>query len=886
MKKNIKYFSFLLSTLLLFLSCSERNPQNPFDPNSNYQTTPMQGELTITQLTDSQVKLEWQLNSTIVGNYKIERKVNSGNYSLHASVNANTSDYIDDSLSTENIYYYKVFGVNDEIITEPISDSIQTTFSEITDFNVQQENIFTAHLTWSHNCNYEEGYIIERMEMGKGEREKRGKGERKKGIGEREKTDDFIEIADLPANETSFFDDTIIPTLSYDYRIKAYSNINQTNYTLASFINTFPAPTNLQYEKLTISSIQLTWDDNSNGEEGFKIDKKVGTNAWQNEFSSVPENIEEWIDESAEINEILQYRVYAFIGNNNSSLIETGEIDNTIPAPTNLIITQDNVHTFSLIWNDNSNGEQGFNIERKIDNGDYILIHTNAENDTTYTDDINTREQFETVYYKIYAFYDDIYSDYLIGSCSINFPAPTNLQYEKQTISSIRLSWNDNSNGEEGFKIDKKVGTNAWQNEYTVVVENIEQWTDENAEINEILQYRVYAFIGNNNSSLIETGEIDNTIPAPENLNYTIENFSDSTADVHLYWDYTSSGIDGFKVKKNGTLLTEVIPSGTTEWIDVGINFTESISYQVLAFYQFYNSYYSNEVTWEIPSGMIFVQGSTFQMGDHFNEGSIDELPVHWVILDYFYIGEFEVTHTEYIEFLNDFGVNSNGSYNGTELIDMDDFFCAIDHDGSSFYFVGSAYANNADCPVIQVTWYGSVVYCNWKSQQEGLTECYNLIDWSCDFSVNGYRLPTEAEWEYSARGGLHCTDDYRYSGCHNESELLDYAWYYSNSSSQTHQVGTKLPNQIEIHDMSGNVYEWCNDWYSSDSINPPSYYQSCYNQGTVSNPTGPVIGNYRVLRGGGWGNGCYYCRVAIRDHLYPGDSSCDYGFRIVRPVE
>ncbi len=119
-------------------------------------------------------------------------------------------------------------------------------------------------------------------------------------------------------------------------------------------------------------------------------------------------------------------------------------------------------------------------------------------------------------------------------------------------------------------------------------------------------------------------------------------------------------------------------------------------------------------------SEIIFVQGGTFEMGDHYNEGYYDELPVHSVTLDDFFIGNYEVFQAEY-----EAVVGTNPSY-----------------------FIGD------DLPVEQVSWYDAVTFCNLKSQQEGLTPCYNLDDWSCDFSANGYRLPTEAEWEYAARGG------------------------------------------------------------------------------------------------------------------------------------
>jgi formylglycine-generating enzyme required for sulfatase activity len=271
-------------------------------------------------------------------------------------------------------------------------------------------------------------------------------------------------------------------------------------------------------------------------------------------------------------------------------------------------------------------------------------------------------------------------------------------------------------------------------------------------------------------------------------------------------------------------------------------------------------------MTWDL----IFVQGGTYEMGDHFNEGNNDELPAHEVMLNNFYIGKYEVTHTNYIEFLNSGGISPNGSYNGTELIDMDGLGCAIGYNGS-FYFEGNNYVSNIECPVIEVTWFGGIVYCNWLSEQHCLTPCYDLSDYCCDFNVDGYRLPTEAEWEYAARGGLNWTDNYRFSGT--TDHLAQYSWFYTNSGFQTHEVGTKNPNQLDIFDMSGNVWEWCNDWYSC------SYYDSS----PADNPTGPDSGSARVWRGGGWTDTLIYCRVAQRLNLDPDISYYDLGFRILK---
>jgi len=235
---------------------------------------------------------------------------------------------------------------------------------------------------------------------------------------------------------------------------------------------------------------------------------------------------------------------------------------------------------------------------------------------------------------------------------------------------------------------------------------------------------------------------------------------------------------------------------------------------------------------------MVFVQGGTFEMGSN---KVTREKPIHSVTVDDFYISETEVTQAEWKAVMG----NNPSRFKGDNL------------------------------PVERVSWYDAVEFCNKKSEMEGLTPCYSgkKKKIKCNFNANGYRLPTEAEWEYAARGGIHHTDDYKYAGT--TANLGDYAWYYSNSSSQTHAVGTKLPNQLGIYDMSGNVYEWCNDWYDSN------YYSSS----PQNNPTGPTNGSYRVLRGGSWDNYADYCRVAFRGRNDPNSGYLYYGFRFLRAL-
>ena len=192
---------------------------------------------------------------------------------------------------------------------------------------------------------------------------------------------------------------------------------------------------------------------------------------------------------------------------------------------------------------------------------------------------------------------------------------------------------------------------------------------------------------------------------------------------------------------------------------------------------------------------MVYVAADTFQMGS--TEGFDREKSVHSVTLTRsFYINKYEVTHEQFIKFLNARGVSANGSYNGYELIDMDDINNAIAYSGGTFVFGGSSRASTVDTPVIEVTWYGAVEYCNWLSESEGLTVAYsgNGDNITCDFDANGYRLPTEAEREFAGRGGNQSAG-YTYS---RSDAVEDVAWYFGNSQT-THDVGTKTPNELGI---------------------------------------------------------------------------------------
>ncbi len=232
-----------------------------------------------------------------------------------------------------------------------------------------------------------------------------------------------------------------------------------------------------------------------------------------------------------------------------------------------------------------------------------------------------------------------------------------------------------------------------------------------------------------------------------------------------------------------------------------------------------------------------YVTAGTFQMG---STTSSDEQPVHTVTLTRdFLIATYEVTQAQWREVMG----TSPSSFSGDNR------------------------------PVESVSWYEAVEFCNALSVLEGLEPAYSGSGDGVvvDLDATGYRLPTEAEWEYAARGG-NASGGYTYSGSDTVGAV---AWYLDNSGSQTHDVGTKAANELGIYDMSGNVWEWVWDWYDS----------GYYGASPGSDPAGPATGSYRVLRGGSWSSYATSCRVANRSYDTPSFRNYVIGFRPARTV-
>ncbi|MBK9337078.1 MAG: SUMF1/EgtB/PvdO family nonheme iron enzyme [Lewinellaceae bacterium] len=234
---------------------------------------------------------------------------------------------------------------------------------------------------------------------------------------------------------------------------------------------------------------------------------------------------------------------------------------------------------------------------------------------------------------------------------------------------------------------------------------------------------------------------------------------------------------------------------------------------------------------------LVLIRGGTFPMGS--TAGLEDEVPVRQVTLRDFYLGKTEVTFEEYDRFCAATGRNKP------------------DDEGWG----------RGRRPVIHVSWADAAAYCNWLSAAHGQTAVYTFLPAgkvAVSRTANGYRLPTEAEWEYAARGG----QNHAYSGSETLNEV---AWYLENSGNQTHPVAHKTPNIWGLYDMTGNVREWCQDWYAR------------YPASDGKDPLGPSSSKSRVLRGGQWGRNPLQQRISYRNSAKPDYHDYGTGFRLAR---
>ncbi len=316
-----------------------------------------------------------------------------------------------------------------------------------------------------------------------------------------------------------------------------------------------------------------------------------------------------------------------------------------------------------------------------------------------------------------------------------------------------------------------------------------------------------------------------------------------------IEWSTATENVTITEGKLTSTVAQKVVVTATIiDGTAVDIDYTQTVTIEVIVF----------EDLVETGVGtMKAIPGGTFTMGNADPKvGLIHERPISRVTVSSFYLAETEVTQGQWLAMME-----SNPSYNKTDL----------------------------NLPVEMVSWYDAIEFCNKLSANEDLSAYYKIdktnkdhnntassdsLKWTVTINegADGYRLPTEAEWEYAAGGGK--DDRTIYAGTDDKGNLGDFAWYNNNANGKTYIVGTTgRANGLGLYDMSGNVYEWCWDWYHN------------YNASAKTNPTGLVFGSRRILRGGGYAHNDQFVRVASRNLAEPTTRVIYVGFRVARSV-
>ena len=396
-------------------------------------------------------------------------------------------------------------------------------------------------------------------------------------------------------------------------------------------------------------------------------------------------------------------------------------------------------------------------------------------------------------------------------------------------------------------------GTLSGSNPYTLLISGFTS----NGNLNVVVSKSGY-YIYNSQKTV-------NIYYGPITLNSVTANGSSTqnTTQLTLVFDKAVPGLSAADISLSGVSVSKGELSGSNPYtmpisfysngtLSVGVTksgYTINGSPKAVDIYYYYN----------LVIDMVRIPGGSFFMGS--DSGGSFEKPVHTVTLSSFYMGKYQVTQEQWAAVM---GSNPSG-------------------------FASSPASGEVQSkrPVENVSWYDTLVFCNKLSMLQGLSPAYRIsgstdpADWGTVNAVeivagsNGYRLPTEAQWEYAARGGYGSPGNYTYSGSNN---VDDVAWYASNSSSKTHEVGKKTPNGLGLYDMSGNVWEWCWDRFDS------------YSSGAQTDPTGPTSGSTRVFRGGSCSYDASCARSTYRNDYY--GNSCDYpsnrssriGFRLIRP--
>lgn len=665
------------------------------------------------------------------------------------------------------------------------------------DVILENVSVTKCRLTWQYSGSVIDGFGIDRKEAD--------------GVW-------HVAYARVAPDIREWIDTAVIPKAAniIDYRIYCLAGRNKSAFSEVSAYTSIPSPTGLLVVKTDDLHYALSWYDMANGENGYRISRKINNEPWDENFATLGADSQHFVDSTifyakSVIN--VEYKVVAFYDQYASlpALVNTYA---ALTAPTNLTIELTDEVTTKLTWTDNSTGEEGFSVEKKEATGAWTLLAHTGE--TQFYD-----HEFKpgvTTTYRVSASIADYHSDFVENTYYFLLMVPTSFSCTRLNVSTVRLDWSDASTGEEGHVIEQNNGDGIWHLVAKVIGTT---YSHQLTSYNNSVTFRICAYKLMMTSPYHEV--VCNTeIPAPVAL---AGQYIMSQKKIVLQWQINTSGHDGFFIdRKNDTAAWE---NGYAQVNATTTTFTDAIShntvyrYRVRTFFGEYFSAFSSVATMEtFPFGikLVNVQGGSFHMGCTSGQTNCesDETPVRLVTLSSYRICQTEITQKQWFEVM---GTNPSN-------------------------FLGCD-----SCPLENVSWNQIVSFRYTLNQATGLS----------------YSLPTEAQWEYAARGGVNAGNT-AYAGSNSIGAV---AWMSANCQ-KPQPVGQKMPNELGLFDMSGNVMEWCFDRYGTYPI------------ANQTNPTGALTGDNRVYRGGSWMTPEVNCRVADRNNKAEGSCNNQIGFRLV----
>lgn len=810
--------------VLFFQSCSEKVFRNPVDPSVTI-LPPSNLQLTFT--TDTSATLSWVDNNSYSSEergrlkYEIEQSTDQNNYKLAASVAGNsTSAVLPGPFLVQTNYYVRlriVGGTNRSSSSTPASGTL--TFQSPTNLSIALMTDVSVSFQWTRGSAFVTGYEIE--ESGDGT---------------------------TYALMTSINKDTTKATLSgqfltsrtYSFRIRGKSKYNVSAYSnVVSNSLSFQAPSNLTVSSINETGATLTWSLSNSMAKWVVIERSVNT---QTSFVSVDSVIatstSATITGAYKADNVYYFRVLAKSDVNRSSYSNIASKSYGFLEPTNVQVTAMTETQATVSWTLSNPYATMVLIERST-NATTGFALVDSVTATITTKGVAGRYSSDSTYYfRVQAKSATNRSPYSVAASNqLAFAAPANLAVSSINETGATLTWSLSNAMAKWIMIERSVNTQT----SFVVVDSATTASNSVTMLGSYKQDSVYYF------RVLAKSDVNRSVysniasksyggPAPTDAvvlqSPSIGQTGVSTSPI-LSWGAVSRASAYELQVATGSSFSSTIFNLTgltaTSYPLSGLTYGTTYYWRVRGVNPIGNGPYSlvGSFTITAPIEITYVAGGTFQMGS--TNGYSDEQPVHAVTLSSYYIGKYEVTQAQWREVVQ--WKQSNG---GTTL------------NPDPSYFRGN------NLPVEQVSWDDIQLWISYLNEKGGTTT---------------YRLPSEAEWEYAAHGG-NKSQGYTYSG----SNTLDLvAWYYDNSSSTTHTVGTKTGNELGIYDMSGNVWEWCQDWYGS------------YSSASQTNPTGPSSGSYRVLRGGSWYYDGSSCRVANRYSNYPNYRYSSFGFRLSR---